>query len=382
VHPAVKVALVIDRFDPRVGGREQWTVGFAAHLLEREHEVHVVAFSEANHTLQIRAHILPQARRMLERARCVAASIAILKPDVVHDGGTSWSGHVFQPHTGSRRLSEATLRTTQPQLRRLRSLISPRDWRYRWHLARLEQLQARNARRIIALSHRLRGLLAERHGVAPERITVIPNGVDTQRFAPSLRAGLRLPTRRALRLGDGTLFLTVAHNPRLKGVDTAMRALASLRQEGADVRLAIAGGPADAFWTKLASRLDIRDRVHFLGPVTDMAPLFAAADVLVHPTRWDACSLATIEGLAAGLPVITTAMNGASELIVDGRSGFVLPDPEDVSALAAHMRHLLCPDMRRSIGAAAREAALQHDSRDNFSAVEQVLLQVTEECRQ
>lgn len=378
----MKIALVADRFDPLVGGREQWTVGFAAHLLGRGHDVHVVAFGEANHALPIRSHILPHARRMLERARNVASSIATLRADVVHDSGTSWSGHVFHPHTGSRRLSEASLRDAQSGLRRVRSMISPRGWRYRWHLARLEQMQARNARRIVALSHRLCGLLAEHHGVPPERLIVIPNGVDTRRFSPTRLAGLRQPARRMLGLGDGTVFLAAAHNLQLKGVDSAIRALAVLRQEGVDAKLVVAGGVADAFWTGLAAQLGVGDRVQFLGPVTDMAPLFAAADAVVHPTRWDACSLVTIEGLAAGLPVITTAMNGASELITDGRSGFVLPDPEDVPALAASMRQLLDPGRRRCIGIAAREMAVHHDSRDNFRAVEELLLEVAGECRQ
>ncbi len=378
----MKFALVADRFDPLAGGREQWTVGLAAHLLGRGHEVHVVAFCEANHGLPVRCHILPYARRMLARAQSVAAMIGTLKPDVVHDGGTSWSGDVFQPHTGSCLLSEASLLAAQSRMYRLRAAMSPRAWRYRWHMARLEHLQVHNATRIVALSRRLRGLLAERHGVPPDRITVIPNGVDTQRFAPARLAGGRLPVRRALGLGDGTLFLAVAHNLRLKGVDNAMRALAVLRREGADVQLAIAGGGADPFWTGLATQLGVGDRVHFLGPVRDVAQPFAAADVLVHPTRWDACSLATLEGLAAGLPVITTAVNGASELIAHGQSGFVLPDPEDVSALTMHMRLLLDSDTRRCIGAAARATALQHDSRDNFLAVEELLHEVADERRQ
>jgi UDP-glucose:(heptosyl)LPS alpha-1,3-glucosyltransferase len=382
VHIAVKIALVADRFDPLAGGREQWTVGFAAYLQGHGHEVHVLAFSEANHTLPVCSHILPQARRMLDRARIVAGSIATLKPDVVHDGGTSWSGQVFHPHTGSRLLSEVALRAARPMSYRLRTALSPRRRRYHWQLDRLERLQARNARRIVALSRRLGALLAERHGIPADRITVIPNGVDTQHFAPERLAELAQSARRALGIGDGPLFLGVAHNLRLKGVDTTLRALAVLRQEGADATLAVAGGTADAFWTGLATRLGVRDHVQFLGPVADMASLYAAADVLVHPTRWDACCLATIEGLAAGLPVITTAMDGASELIASGQSGFVLPDPEDVATLAAHMRRLLHPGTRSGIGAAARDVALRHDSRDNFRAVEAVLAQVADECRQ
>jgi glycosyltransferase involved in cell wall biosynthesis len=80
--------------------------------------------------------------------------------------------------------------------------------------------------------------------------------------------------------------------------------------------------------------------------------------------------------------VITTAMDGASELIADSQSGFVLPDPEDVPALAAQMRRLLDPATRRGIGAAARDVALRHDARDNFRGVETVLAQVADECRQ
>ena len=378
----MRVALVVDHFDPLFGGLEAWTVEFAAHLLDSGHAVLVVAFGEANHRLPVQSHILPHASSPLERARRVAASIAALRPDVVHDSGTGWSGDVFHPQTGSQLLSHARLLATYPRLLRLRTAVSPRGWLHRSRMARLEQLQAVRAKRIVAVSHRLRALLAERHGVQPSRISVIPNGVDTRRFAPARLAGLREPARHALRLGDDVLFLAVAYNMRLKGIDTAMRALAMLVQEGAAARLAVAGGEANAFWTRLASRLGVHERVQFLGRTTDIAPLYAAADAVVHPTRWDACSLATIEGLAAGLPVITTAMNGAGELIADGHSGFVLPDPEDAAALAAHMRLLLDPAARRSIGMAARDAVSGHDARDNFRAVEAVLQEVAEECRQ
>jgi UDP-glucose:(heptosyl)LPS alpha-1,3-glucosyltransferase len=142
--------------------------------------------------------------------------------------------------------------------------------------------------------------------------------------------------------------------------------------EEADVHLAIAGSAPDAEWIRLAA--ESGERIRFLGPIDDMAPLFAAADALVHPTRWDACSLSTIEAGAAGLPVITTAKNGAAELIRDGETGFVLADPEDVAMLAERMRRLLDPALRRRMGAAAREASQGHDVRANHEAVLSVLL--------
>jgi UDP-glucose:(heptosyl)LPS alpha-1,3-glucosyltransferase len=175
-----------------------------------------------------------------------------------------------------------------------------------------------------------------------------------------------------LGVGGSTLFLGSAHNIKLKGMDTAIRAVRRLAAQGADVVLAIAGGEPDAKWRAMTACLG--KRVRFLGLVDDMTPLFAAADALVHPTRWDACSLSTIEAGAAGLSVITTARNGAAELIREGETGFVLPDPEDVAALADRIGRLLDPALRARMGAAAREASLGHDLRANYEAVERVML--------
>jgi glycosyltransferase involved in cell wall biosynthesis len=167
-------------------------------------------------------------------------------------------------------------------------------------------------------------------------------------------------------------FVAAAHHLRLKGMDTAIAALGRLVREGADVRLDIAGGAADAGWRALAARAGVVDRVGFLGAVEDMPGCYAAADAMLHPTRWDACSLVTLEAMASGLPVVTTHANGAAELLEDGVSGHVIP-PDDPEALADRMRLLLDPGRRAAMGAAARAAALRLDLRDNLAAVEAAL---------
>jgi UDP-glucose:(heptosyl)LPS alpha-1,3-glucosyltransferase len=370
----MRIVLVLDRFDPLAGGLEQWTHRFARHLLESGHEVHVVAFAEANNDLPVSLHLVEPARLMQARGRRIARVIAGLAADVVHDSGTSWSGTVFHPQTGSRLLSLDREIASFPRHRRARAAISPRlQWR-RLEMARLERLQAARARRIIAVSRRIRTMPARRHGVAEEGIVLIPNGVDTRRFTPDNAPWLRGPTRRRLGVGDdAVLFLATAHNFRLKGVDTTLRALARLARGGRDVRLAVAGGTPDPFWHGLVQQLGLGGRVDFRGLVGDMESLYAASDAVLHPTRWDACSLATIEAMASGLPVVTSAMDGAGDLIADGRNGFVLRDPDDVDALAARMASLLDPGERRRVGAAARIAALGHDIVDNCRAVEAVL---------
>ena len=369
----MRVALVLDRFDPQAGGLEQWTHRFAGHLLDSGHEVHVVAFAAANSELPVHLHLVAPALLQMRRNRRIAQVIAGLAPDVVHDTGTSLSGTVFHPQTGSRLLSLDREIASHTALRRARAAVSPRtQWR-RLQMARLEGEQGRRARRIIAVSRRIRALLARRHGLDEAAIPVIPNGVDTRRFAPENAARLRAAARQRLGAGAAVQFLATAHNLRLKGVDTALRALARLAGQGHDVRLAVAGGLPDPFWHGLVDSLGLGGRVVFCGRVSDMEALYAAADAVLHPTRWDACSLATIEAMAGGLPVVTTAMDGSGELVEDGRTGFVLADPADVEGLAARMTALLDAGLRHRIGAAARGAALRHDIADNCRAVEAVL---------
>jgi UDP-glucose:(heptosyl)LPS alpha-1,3-glucosyltransferase len=108
---------------------------------------------------------------------------------------------------------------------------------------------------------------------------------------------------------------------------------------------------------------------------------YAAADVLLHPTRWDACSLATIEAMVAGLPVITTAVNGAADLITDGTDGYVLADPEDHRMLARRIAALHDPTLRKIVGHAARLASATADIRANCRAVEAVLAEAARESR-
>jgi glycosyltransferase involved in cell wall biosynthesis len=378
----MKIALVLENFDPQAGGLEQWTVRFAEFLLGRGHEVYVVAFQQANHSPLVRMTLLPPTRGLMRRAAMVAHALPELAVDVVYDAGLSWSGDVHHPQTGSRLLSQARLIATHSLLHRLRAAVSPFSIRWRMQVARLERRQIRSARKIIAVSGLVRAHLCARHGLAPDHVTMIWNGVDTARFAADRLDGLREGARVELGAGNVTLFLASAFNMRLKGVDTAIRALALLVAEGAVARLLVAGALPDASWHRLVSDLRAGDHVTFLGPVADMVPIFAACDVLVHATRWDACSLSTIEGQAAGMPVITTAMNGAAELIIDGETGFVLEDPEDVGALASRMRSLLDPALRHRIGESARRAAAAFEVRNNQAAVERLLIEAAKERRQ
>ena len=115
-----------------------------------------------------------------------------------------------------------------------------------------------------------------------------------------------------------------------KGLAFALKALARLKHG----TLLVAGSDRASHYKALAGRLGLDERVCFLGPRRDPERLLAAADCLVLPTIYDPCANSCLEALCAGVPVVTTRANGASEMIQPGTSGVVLEDPADAKGLA------------------------------------------------
>lgn len=97
--------------------------------------------------------------------------------------------------------------------------------------------------------------------------------------------------------------------------------------------------------------------MRFVGPVTEPERYYAAAEVFVLPTYFDPFANATLEAMAAGLPVITTRMNGVAEILTPGTDGFVLEDPRDAAGLEKLLVELADAGRRRAVGQAAHAAA-------------------------
>ncbi|MFQ5458448.1 MAG: glycosyltransferase family 4 protein, partial [Myxococcota bacterium] len=123
----------------------------------------------------------------------------------------------------------------------------------------------------------------------------------------------------------------------------------------------------------LAGRLGVSPRVVFAGPRNDIESVYAAGDVLLAPTRYDAFSNATLEGLAMGLPVITTRMNGASEIVTEGREGYVVHDAEDTDAIARALDRLADSGHRAEMGRHARARAESQNPRAHADGLVKVL---------
>ena len=195
--------------------------------------------------------------------------------------------------------------------------------------AGVERLLYRRADRFIVLSEAFRALLCTRYGVPPNRVRIVPGGVDTARFAPS---GSRTEARAHLGWPeDRPVVLTVRRLARRMGLEHLIEAVAALRARVPDVLLYIAGqGPLRAELDAQIDALGLHDHVRLLGfvPDADLPRAYRAADLSVVPTvQLEGFGLITVESLAAGTPVLATPVGGLPEILRPLSDALVLPDP-------------------------------------------------------
>jgi UDP-glucose:(heptosyl)LPS alpha-1,3-glucosyltransferase len=360
----VRIGLVIGEFNPRRGGAELWTFEFARRLLARGHEVHVVAagFGESAQALPVVAHQVECSKSRLGFAAAAESKLRTLRLDVIHDQGMGWCADVLTSHGGAWQASTEAKARDLPRwawpLKRASMRLLPR---YRTFRRLAERQFANPSLIVVALSRMVARDFLRFHPIRPEQVRLVYNGADTERFSPERRDRHRRPLRERFGVGgDDTLFVFVGNDYHRKGLPAAVEALARLRAEGRAVRLLVVGGKP---YRRVAYRVGGprgAPALDFTGQVDDAAPYYAAADAFVLPTLYDPCSLSVLEAAAGGLPCITTRLNGAAELLTDGREGYVLDDPLDTGALADRMRRLLDADLRRRMGRAARQLMLRH----------------------
>lgn len=193
----------------------------------------------------------------------------------------------------------------------------------------------RVARAVVAISPSVARLL-EQGGVQPERITTIPDALDPARMRAAVgREGTREKLAIAL---DEFVLLTLAQLMHRKGIDVLLRAVQRLNDPGL-VCLIAGDGPEKAALQQLAVELGIAGQVRFLGRRNDAGDLLAACDVFCLASRAEGMGVAALEALGAARPVVASRVGGLGELIVEGRSGLLVP-PESVEALANALTRL------------------------------------------
>src|SRR6266566_1916439 len=216
-----------------------------------------------------------------------------------------------------------------------------------------------STRRIIAVSHQVKSEIEGEYGVDPHKTLVIPHGVDAEVFHPRHRERWRVAVRDRLGLSrEEFVVLFVGADYHRKGLIPLLKA--AQRVQGALKVLAV-GVTVDASLARIVEDERLDHLARFPGHCTDIAPLYAAADCFALPTRYDPFSLATLEAMASGLPVIVSRAAGVTEILSSDRDCLILEDPNDVGLLAQHITRLMQDETLRSrLGVEARKAAERH----------------------
>jgi glycosyltransferase involved in cell wall biosynthesis len=210
--------------------------------------------------------------------------------------------------------------------------------------AAVERLALRRADRIVCVSAAVRDRARRTAGLPADRLAVIPNGVEVPPDPPPPR-----PFRRRV--------LTVAHLRPQKGIDDLARALPAVLAVVPEAAFTVVGrGDADGY-RRLARSLGADSAICFPGETDAVGPYYTDADLFVLPSRWEGCPNVVLEAMAAGLPVVATAVGGTPELVADGATGFLVP-PRSPAALADRILALLRdPARAHAMGAAGRARA-------------------------
>lgn len=224
-----------------------------------------------------------------------------------------------------------------------------RKWRFWADRATMRRVDA-----TVCVSESARTEYLRRVRAPPDKVRVILNGVDADRFAVASR---RDDARRELAFTeDERVIVSLGRLRRQKGHDLALRAMTTIAAAEPRARMLIVGdGPERRRLENLHARLRLWGCVSLLGQREDVPDILAAADCLVAPSRYEGFGLAVAEAMAAGLPIVASGVDSIPELVEDGVSGLLVP-PNDPQALAAAVIEILGDRERAgSLGQNARE---------------------------
>ena len=365
----LKIAVLVKRFISS-GGAERYALEVSRRLLQKGHEVTLYARQvEAGQETGLKWIRVPERLRYSSVLSSVSFALSTARLlsqqsyDVVHSHERAFSQDILTVHTFSFRGNTEKYSLVK---KIDRVYLSPRSALYLW----LEGKQMRTSR-LVAVSDVIRDDIRRSYPGA-ERVSVITPGVDTDWFHPSYVLQKREEERARQEIpANETVILFVGSEFKRKGLD----ALVPLISPG--MRLVVVGkGEKLGHYKSLARRSGTLERVYFEGHSHDIRPYYAASDVVALPSRSEAFGMSVLEGMACGLPVVTSANAGIASLIHDGKDGFVFRSVEELSKL----RELLSdPELRRRIGIEARKKAERHSWDRTAEQYEELYYRIAEQ---
>jgi glycosyltransferase involved in cell wall biosynthesis len=222
----------------------------------------------------------------------------------------------------------------------------------------------------VAIAEEVRASIQQLYGYPDPPL--IPNGIPTDEYAPN--PDTRAQWRQAH--GIEPRATVVTHIGRFavqKNHALLVEAFAQVHSDAPLYLLLVGGGELENAVREQVAGLGLESRVRFLGVRADVADILRASDVFVLSSRWEGNPMSVMEAMAAGLPVVSTAVGGVPELVREGETGLLVPS-EDAGALAQALQALVDDPVRRqAMGDAARQRAVaRFDIRHTVRGYEQL----------
>ncbi|WP_434514247.1 glycosyltransferase family 4 protein [Dechloromonas sp. ARDL1] len=355
----IRLALVRQRYNP-FGGAERFVATTLEALMRKNDDLSLTLITRKWSGGELKHGVIECAPPYLGRlgrdrsfARCVQRTLARERFDLVQSHERIAGCDIFRAGDGVHAAWLEQRSRQQSLLGRIGTALSP------WHRYTLAAERAMFAdprlRAVICISELVRDDIRRFYGVPEQKLHVIYNGIDLERYHPGLALEHRAEVRRQHGIPEAApLFVYVGSGFERKGVAPLLAALS--RAQATDSHLVVVGADKKLeSYRQQAERLGLAERVVFTGGIKNVLPYYGAADAFVLPTLYEPLSNAVLEALACGLPCIVSDHCGAAELIEPGVNGHVC-DALDVAALSAHLDRLAQPGVAAGMREAARAA--------------------------
>lgn len=369
----MKIALVIYQYSDSKGGVERYVSDLTKGLIKLGHEVHIFCHKRDEPSPKgVTFHYVPatsalyRAFKMLSFANNAAKLLQAEKFDIIQGFGRTYYQDILRFGSGCH---WEYLKHTHPSMNspigRFIQRINPRNIAI-MNMER-KSFQPGSYKKIICISNMVKKEIQYYYGIQEKDTTVIHNAVDLGRFTPDNRARYRETIRKELGIADNEIaVLFVGSGFERKGLAYAIEALSLISDTR--FKLIVIGKGNESKYKLLAERKGVCDRVLFLGSKENIERYYAASDIFIFPSLYDAFGTAVLEAMASGLPVLVSNQSGASEVVNHDKDAYII-NPKDTPEIARYLNELSNQGKREEMGKSAYETSQKYSFQSNLESV-------------
>ena len=364
----MKIAIIRQKF-VNYGGAEQFVSGYTRYLAEMGHEVHIYAnqWTPSHHPNvkihSVRAFTRNSFLRVLSFALFALQAISFRSYDIVQSHERIWHQDIYRAGDGCHREWLERRSSYLPFIKRFFLKFNL----FHQLILRLEKriFEKGECKKIIAISEMVKRDILKHYRLPEDRVKVVYNGIQLDRFDPSNKKYFYDEVRQQLRISDQeVMILFVGSGFERKGLEYLIKSIQYVKEK--NWRLVLVG---KGNWEKYLNFTTKKkqEKITCLEPIDEIEKLYAAADFFILPSIYEPFGNANLEALASGLPIITSQNTGASEIITPKKEGIILEDPSNSKSIAEAIDYLMDPKNREPMVSAARSLAEKFTQQRNAS---------------